>query len=40
MDFTRYKDFDEFCTKNNFTYREGIEALDQALETKKKVKNN
>ncbi len=37
-DFTQYKDFDDYCVKNKFTYREGIESLDQALESKKKAK--
>lgn len=34
MNFSQYKDFNDFCAKNNFTYREGIESLDQVLEKK------
>ena len=31
MRFGEYIDFDHFCIKNNFSYREGIEYLDNAL---------
>jgi len=29
--FSQYTNFDDFCTKNNFNYREGIENLDDAI---------
>ena len=30
--FSKYKDFEDFCNKNNFTPIEGLKVLDQQLE--------
>ena len=38
MNFFDYKDFNDFCTKNNFSTDEGLEFLDRELQMRGKVK--
>ena len=38
MNYEEYVDFDDFCSKNNFTPKEGIEHLEKELEKQKKEK--
>jgi len=36
--FSKYRDFDDFCLKNNFTPIEGLAVLDKEFEKRTRAK--